>query len=145
MKEHPYDPARAADFEVLRGTYERRPRRQDACRILYSATEDWTALWELVVDVSTYSDRNIPRARRIVLRFLDRGWLTFVRERLEPFERDDVADDQARTELADDEVWNWDGPRNPAGELMAVATDKGEAILGAHLVKRPIHRVGFNI
>jgi hypothetical protein len=148
------DQADPSITEFLPGVYERRPRRRDACRLLNAASEGETPLSSMSWEVSGGSARpDVYHGRRLLLTFLRRGWIEFIREWPEPslvpgvrgtIGQRPITAAEAATALTNDSEWEGGGPWPEGGAVAVSATEAGEAMLAKHLLRRRQHLVGWN-
>lgn len=131
---------RSEHTEYLPGVYDLRKRRQDWCRAMSAACEDFgTALWDIPMEITgkTGPGPNAT-ARRLARRLLVRGWVTMIEEHasgpglaLGPAE--------ALAVLDRPEPWT-----APGVMFSLIATEPGQDAYWRHTARRPHHRVGFN-
>jgi hypothetical protein len=134
---------RASEFESAKGIYDRRLRRTDPCRMLFSAIEE-SRSWELVADLSPggrFDASRVGRARRVLHAFSARGWILAYRTADDLSMERPVPTAELLALLVDDDSWIFDRSADPS--LWIGATEEGEAALWAHWHRRPLHAVGF--
>ena len=98
-------------------------------RILSSAVEDYTGLWELLWELSTARSGGVSNADRALAEtalrsLLDRGWVALYRGREFAGEEQPVPAMEFDSVLAQDESWS--EPAKGAIQVRVAATQAGE-------------------
>ncbi|MFN8631721.1 MAG: hypothetical protein U0838_15805 [Chloroflexota bacterium] len=126
--------------EHLAGIYARRERRTDACRVLFCGIEDDAPLWDIPGEVGVPGGLPIERARKIVRRLLNYGFVTIERGPWTAGRNGGPLElEAALAAIARRETWV---PSDDAHWI--VATAGGRTAYGRHVARRPHHNVGCN-